>query len=41
MDNVYSNIYIEYESNRVRNETLSIKKWLDKIRLYLKEGYHK
>ena len=34
--NVWSNNYIEYESNGDRNKTLSIEEYLNKIRLYLK-----
>ena len=32
----YSNNYIEYESNGHRSKTLSIKEYLEKIKLYLK-----
>ena len=33
----YSNNDIEYENNGDRNKTLSIKKYLDEIKLYLKD----
>ena len=32
--NLWSNNYIEYESNRYRNETVSVDKYLNKIRPY-------
>ena len=35
--NFYSNTYIEYDSNGVRNKKLSIKDYLDKIKPYLKK----
>ena len=35
--NVLSNDYIEYESNGDRNKTLSIKEYLYKITLYIKD----
>ena len=38
LGNFWSNIYIEYKSKG--NRTLSVKKYLNKIRLYLKK-YHK
>ena len=33
----WSNNYIEYKSNGDRKKTLSVKEYLDKIRLYLKD----
>ena len=36
--NVYSNNYIEHESNSDRNKALSINKKLDEIKLYLKKN---
>ena len=35
--NFSSNNYIEYESNDDRNKTLSVEKYLNKIRPYLKD----
>ena len=35
--NVWSNSYIEYESNGDRNKTLSVEEYLNKIRPYLKD----
>ena len=32
-----SNNYIEYENNGDRNKTISIKEYLDEIKLYLKD----
>ena len=37
ISNFYSNNDIEYENNGDRNKTLSIKKYLDEIKLYLKD----
>ena len=37
ISNFYSNNDIEYENNGGRNKTLSIKKYLDEINLYLKD----
>ena len=37
MSNFWSNHYIEYESNENRNKALSVEKYLNKIRSYLKE----
>ena len=37
VSNFWINSYIEYESNDERNKTLSVKKYLTKIRLYLKD----
>ena len=34
---INSNNYIEYESNGDKNKSLSVKKYLDKIRPYLKD----
>lgn len=36
-DNVYSNKYIEYQSNADRNKILSIREYLDEIKPYLKD----
>ena len=36
VSNVSSNIYIECESNSDRNKTLSVEKYLNKFRAYLK-----
>ena len=33
----WSNNYIEYESNGDRNKTLSVRKYINKIGLYLKD----
>ena len=35
MDNFWNNNYIEYQSNSDKNNTLSIKEHLDKIKQYL------
>ena len=35
--NFWSNSYIEYESRGVRNKALSVEKYLNKIRPYLKD----
>ena len=35
--NFWSNNYIEYESKRDRNKTLSVEQYLNKIRPYLKD----
>ena len=35
--NFHWNNYIEYKGNSDRNKTLSIKEYLDEIRLYLKD----
>ena len=37
VNDFWSNNYIEFESNGDRNKTLSIKKYLNKIRPYLKD----
>ena len=37
VSNFWSNNYIEYESNRDRNKTLSVEEYLNKTRLYLKD----
>ena len=37
ISNFYSNNDIEYENNGDRNKTLSLKKYLDEIKLYLKD----
>ena len=37
VDNLWSNNYIEHESNRDRNKTLSVEEYLNKIRPYLKD----
>ena len=37
VNNLWSNNYIEYESNGDRNKTLSAEEYLDKIRPYLKD----
>ena len=37
MNNVWSNSYIEYESNSDRNKTLSVEEYLNKVRPYLKD----
>ena len=39
MNNVWSNSYIEYESNSDRNKTLSAEEYLNKVRPYLKENH--
>ena len=36
VNNFWSNIYIEHESNSHRNKTLSVEEYLNKIRSYLK-----
>ena len=35
--NFWNNNYIEYESNRDRNKTVSVEEYLNKIRPYLKD----
>ena len=37
VNNFWINNYIEYESNRDRNRTMSVEEYLNKIRLYLKD----
>ena len=37
VSNFWSNNYIEYESNSDRNKILSVEKYFDKLRLYLKD----
>ena len=37
VSNFWSNIYIEYESKGDRNKTLSVEKYVNKIRPYLKD----
>ena len=37
VNNIWSNNYIEYESNGDRNKTLSVGEYFNKIRLYLKD----
>ena len=37
VNNFWINNYIEYESNRDRNRTISVEEYLNKIRLYLKD----
>ena len=37
VSNCWNNNYIEYESNSNRNKTLSVEKYLNKIRPYLKK----
>ena len=37
MSNVWSNNYIEYESNGDKNKALSVEEYLNKIRPYLKD----
>ena len=37
VSNFWSIYYIEYESNSDRNKTLSVKEYLNKVRLYLKD----
>ena len=37
VSNVWSNIYIKYESNDERNKTLSVEEYVNKIRAYLKD----
>ena len=37
VNNVWSNNYVEYKSNGNRFKTLSVEKYLDKIRQYLKD----
>ena len=36
-NNIWGNNYIEYESNGDKNKTLSVKKYLNETRLYLKD----
>ena len=37
VSNIWTNNYIKYESNGDKNRTLSVKKYLNKIRPYLKD----
>ena len=37
MDNFYKNKYIKYESNRDKNQTVSIKEYFDETDAYLRD----